>query len=79
MKRELNEAEKRVIETAKVLEKDAWCGTWSATSIQRCGWPDAGDKYLAKELGISAAILELRRRKLVAKHHRLGYRLTPNT
>lgn len=78
MKRELNETEKRVIETAKALEQDELCGTWGATSIQIQGWPESGNNYRAKELGISAAILELRRRGLVTRHRRYGYRLTPN-
>lgn len=78
MKRELNETEKRVIETAKLLEKNPICGTWGATQIQILGWPESGNCYRAKELGISAAILYLRRRGFVKSFHRHGYRLTPN-
>lgn len=79
MKRKLNEIETRVIEAAKTLEKDKWRGTWGATSIQIIGWPDSGKSYMAKELGISAAIAELRRRGIVIMYHRHGYRLAvPN-
>lgn len=76
-RRPLNTLEIRVLDTARKIQELRPVGTWSATSIQEVGWPDSGNRYRAKELGICAALLTLRRRGIVIKYGRHSYRLAP--